>query len=166
MGIRAHGSNRELFLHRRHAAHGFTLVEALVACVLLGVTCITTTQSLNVSNNRAAVARLRVNAQAVAQRNLTAALNAPFSATQVPAVLGLTGTAGAVYDDDNNGDGKVNLVVQDNGGPSVITGVLTRTVRSIANSEGADIRRVTFRVDYSYRGRTYSYEVQTVRTRT
>lgn len=142
------------------------MVEALVACVLLAVACITTTQSLSVSNHRAAAARLRVNAQAVAQRNLTAALNAPFSATQVPAILAITGAGGAVYDDDGKGDGKVNLMVQENGGPSVITGVLTRTVQAIPNAEGADIRRVTFRVDYTYRGKNYSYEVQTVRTRT
>ena len=83
----------------------------------------------------------------------------------MPAILTITGSGGVVYDDDGNGDNLVNLMVQDSGGPTLINGTLTRTVTAVSNPENADIRRVTFHLDYTFRGRAFSYEMTTLRTR-
>jgi prepilin-type N-terminal cleavage/methylation domain-containing protein len=144
---------------------GFTLVEMLIAAGILCMVAIASTQAMVVSNRWAAATRMRTNARAVVQRNIDQALAVPFSSTQVPTILAITSSTGAVYEDDGNGDNKVDVVVQDSSGSVLVQGMLTRIVTAVANSENADIRRVTFRVAYLFRGRPYTYEMETLRTR-
>lgn len=144
---------------------GFTLVEMLIAAGILCMVAIASTQAMIISNRWAAATRMKTNARAVVQRNIDQALAVPFSSTQVPAILATTASTGAVYDDDGNGDNKVDVVVQDSGGTAVVPGTLTRIVTAVANSENADIRRVTFRVAYIFRGRPHTYEMETLRSR-
>ena len=40
---------------------------------------------------------------------------------------------------------------------------MTRIVTAVANADSADIRQVTFRIDYTYRSRPYSYSLSTMR---
>lgn len=144
---------------------GFTLIEMLIAAGVLTTVAIASTQAMIISNRWAAANRMRTNARAVVQRNIDQALAVPFASTDVPAILGITSATGAIYDDDGNGDNKVDVVVQDSGGSVIVPGTLTRIVTAVANSENADIRRITFRVAYIFRGRPYSYEIETLRTR-
>jgi prepilin-type N-terminal cleavage/methylation domain-containing protein len=144
---------------------GFTLVEMLIAAGVLCMVAIASTQAMVISNQWAASTRMRTNARAVVQRNIDQALAVPFTSSQVPALLGITSSAGEVYDDDGNGDSKVDVVVQDSSGSVLVQGMLTRIVTSVNNSENADIRRVTFRVAYIFRGKPHTYEMETLRTR-
>jgi type II secretory pathway pseudopilin PulG len=144
---------------------GFTLVEMLIAAGVLFTVAIASTQALVISNRWAAATRMKTNARAVVQRNIDQALAVPFSSAQIPPILATTSSTGEVYDDDGNGDNKVDVVVQDSGGTVVVPGTLTRIVTAVANGENADIRRVTFRVAYLFRGRPYTYEMETLRTR-
>lgn len=149
----------------RRDFHGYTLVEVLIAAGVLCLVAIASTQAMTISNRWAAENRMRTNARAVVQRNIDRALGVPFSASQIPAILALTSAAGQVYDDDGNGDGLVEVVVQDAAGPVLVPGTLTRTVTATPNTENADIRRVTFRVNYQFRGRLHTYQMETLRTR-
>ena len=151
---------------RRKGQRGFTIAEVIISAIVIAVVYISATQTVMLANRRSAAARLRTNARVIVERNIDQALAAPFgTATSVPAILGTTSPAGVTYDDDGNGDNKVNLMVQDTGGPTLIDGTLTRIVTAVANPEGADIRRVTFHLDYMFRGRAYTYEMTTLRTR-
>lgn len=47
-----------------------------------------------------------------------------------------------------------------------IKAVLTRILTAVANPENAVVRRVTFRVAYTYRTRNYTHQMTTLRTRT
>ena len=164
--LRSLKSNLPWGSRHRHSAGAFTITEVLVASLVLLISYIALTQSFTVMNRRAAVSRLTTNARVIVERNIAQALSVPFSASVQPAILAPTSASGTAYDDDGNGDGQVNLMVQDSSGAVQIKAVLTRIVTAVANPEGADLRRVTFRVAYTYRTRNYSYQMTTLRTRT
>ena len=147
----------------RSRATGFTIVQAMVAMGVIIICGIAGVQALALVNQKAAAMRLMTNARAVVQRNIDTALCVPFSSTIQPAILALTAPAGAVYDDDGGGDNLVNIALTRAGTDAVVRGTLTRTVLAEANADGADIRRVTFRLDYAYARHTYSYEMTTLR---
>jgi hypothetical protein len=113
-------------------------------------------------NKKAVAVRTLNNARAVVQRNIDNALGVPFSITVQPAILGITTASGAVYDDDGGGDNLVNIVIPRSTG-AVVKGTLTRIVLAEANADGADIRRITFRVDYTLRSRPYTFSMTTLR---
>ncbi len=46
----------------------------------------------------------------------------------------------------------------------VATGVMTRTVTAVANPDNADIRQVTFRLDYTYQKRPQTISMTTMRS--
>lgn len=142
----------------------YTMMEVLAATLILLVVGIAGTRSLAVINQRAAMSRVRVNARAAVERNIARVLSAPFDTT-TPAILNTTSASGEVYDDDGGGDNKISLLVQDTGGTAVIFGTMTRIVTAVANSQGVDIRRVTFRIAYQMRGRDYTYEATTIRAK-
>lgn len=119
-------------------------------------------EALVLTNHRAAAMRTVNNARAIVQRNIDTALGVPFSADDpVPAILAI-GTG--PYDDDGDGVLPVPVVVARNGTSSVVSGTLTRTVTAEANPAGADIRRVTFQLSYTYRSKPYSVSMTTLRS--
>jgi hypothetical protein len=119
-------------------------------------------QALVLTNHRAAAMRTLNNARAIVQRNIDAALGVPFSSNSAaPAILAI---GSGQYDDDGDGVLPVPIVVQRNGTTSVVSGTLTRTVAAEANTAGADIRRITFTVNYTYRGKAYAVSMTTLRS--
>jgi type II secretory pathway pseudopilin PulG len=140
------------------------LLEVMVAAAVLVMTAVGATHALLTANRLAAASRVLTGARAVVQRNIDTALTVTFSQASQPAILAITPAAGTVYDDDGGFDNTIQIAVQDNGGIVVATGTLTRIVMAVANSDGADIRQVTFRLDYSYGGRNQSVSMSTMRS--
>jgi hypothetical protein len=136
----------------------------MVATAIIVIVGIASVQALVLMNRKAAAMRTLVNARAVVQRNIDTAMGVPFTSSIEPPILAITGATGAVYDDDGGGDNQVDIALLRSGTTAWIKGVLTRTVIAEANVENADIRRVTFGVSYTYRGRDYSYAMSTLRT--
>lgn len=149
---------------RRVRPRGFTLVQVMVASAIIVIVGLASVQALVLMNRKAAVMRTLDNARAVVQRNIDTAMGVPYTATVEPPILALTSTSGAIYDDDGGGDNLVNVALLRSGTAAWVKGTLTRTVTAEPNPEGAVIRRVTFRVSYSYRGRPYSYAMTSLRT--
>ena len=77
-----------------------------------------------------------------------------FPQSSPPTILSYT--PGQVWDDDGGFDNTIQIAAQDNGTLIVATGTLTRIVTAVLNADGADIRQITFRLDYSYGGRSQS----------
>ena len=142
---------------------GFSVVQAVVAMGVISIAGAAGMMALVQLNNKAAAMRTLNNARAIVQRNIDTALAVSFSATQQPTILGITATAGVVHDDDGGGDNLVTIVTPKTAGGLTLKGTLTRIVTAQANSDTADIRRVTFRIDYTVRGRPYSYAMTTLR---
>ncbi len=147
-------------MHRRHSENGLTLVEIAIAVAILGLVAAAAIATLVVLNKNATSARLMTNAREIVQRNIEAAIAAPFTTANIPTILAF-GT-NAVWDDDGGGDNLETLYLSRDG-TSKITGALFRTVTAETNGAGADIRRVTFRLNYSQFGRPFSYEMTTIR---
>ena len=147
----------------RAKAGGFTVIQAVVAMGIVAVAGAAGMMALVQMNNKAAAMRTLNNARAVVQRNIDTALGVPFSATQQPAVLAITSASGSVYDDDLGGDNLVTIVTPKNAGGLTLKGTLTRIVTAQTNSDSADIRRITFRIDYTIKGRPFSYAMTTLR---
>ena len=143
---------------------GFTIVQVMVAMAVIVICGIAGVQALIHVNQKAAAMRMLTNARAVVQRNIDTALCVPFSSSIEPPILVITSAGGAVYDDDGGGDNLVNLALTRSGTDATVRGTLTRTVLAEANADGADIRRVTFRLDYVFRRHSYRYEMTTLRT--
>ena len=147
----------------RHRA-GVLLAEALVAAGVLTMVIVGASHALLTANRIAAASRVLTGARAVVQRNIDTALTVTFSQNSQPAILAITAAGGQVYDDDGGFDNTVQIAVQDNGTLVVASGVLTRTVTAVANGDSADIRQVTFRLDYTYKGRAETMSMTTMRS--
>ncbi len=124
-----------------------TLVEIAIAVAILGLMAAGAMAALTVLNKNAASARLMSNASEIVQRNIEAAIGSPFTSSTEPDILkqhprvealGMK-QAGAVP----------SPFIQAATEPEQLQGILTRIVTAESNSPGADIRRVTFRLDYS-----------------
>lgn len=153
---------------------GFALVEVIVAVMLLTLTVIVSTQAMLQSNRQAAAMRTMAAARAIVQRNIDTALTVAWDSTMKPApavpsepeILGLT--PGADYDDDGLlGDAPPYNVaiatIQDD--PTVagpVLGTLTRTVIDVS-TQGAVLRQITIRLNYTYESRRYSVQMTTER---
>jgi type II secretory pathway pseudopilin PulG len=148
---------------RRRKLAGFTVVQAVIAMGVIAVAGAAGTMALVQLNNKAAAMRTLNSARAVVQRNIDTALGVAFSATLQPAILAVTSASGSVYDDDGGGDNLVTIVTPQSAAGTTLKGTLTRIVTAQANSDSADIRRVTFRIDYTIRGRAYTYSMTTLR---
>ena len=173
-GCSRHGTGSiEAVISRRHSrltalsglCSGFTIMEVMVAAVVMVISYTVVTQSFLLANRKAASSRLRTNARVIVERNINKALSVPFTSTVQPSILATT-AGDVVFDDDGNGDGLVNLMVQDASGTIQMKAVLKRNVAAVLNPENADIRRITFSVTYTYRNHDYSYEMTTLRART
>ncbi len=141
------------------------VIELLVAVGILSLVLMSSITGLLTANRQAAAYRALTAARIVVERNIENALAVNFDTTNTPAILQTTSAGGAVYDDDGGGDNKVNLLVQNTSGSSIILkGTLTRIVTAEPNPQNAIIRRVTFRCDFNFRGRDYSVSMTTLRS--
>jgi type II secretory pathway pseudopilin PulG len=139
-----------------------TLVEVSIAVALLGLITAAAIATLMSLNKNAASTRVMTNVEEIVQRNIEAAVGAPFTSSNVPAILALTNSSGAVWDDDGGGD-NLETIYSSRDATSRIMGTLTRIVQAETNVLGADIRRITFHLDYSLFGRPQAYEMTTIR---
>lgn len=141
-----------------------TLVEIVIGAALLALIAATAIGSLVILNKHAVSSRIMSNAREIVQRNIEAAVGAPFSTTNVPAILATTSASGAVWDDDGGSDNKETIYVSRDGSVQVL-GTLTRKVTIEPNALDSDnrIRRVTFHLDYSLYDRPLSFEMTTIR---
>ncbi|MDB6152052.1 MAG: hypothetical protein JWL90_505 [Chthoniobacteraceae bacterium] len=157
----------------RRFIQGIALTEVLIAAVLIGMVAIGSIQSLTLLNRDAAATRMLTNARAIVQRNIDTALSVTFTSdatSAVPAILALTSAGGAVWDDDAGNVNVVDVALQGSTGTQLVQGVLTRIVTDVAPVDAVDtldkpvIRKITFRLDYTYRGRPFSYSLTTMRS--
>jgi hypothetical protein len=143
---------------------GFGLLEAIMAMGLIMLIALSTTQTLLVSNRNAATNRVLTAARTIVQRNLDTAMSLRFDGSTVPSVLALTGST--VVDDDGGGDNQVNILVQKTGATQtvLVKGTLTEIVTAEPNPpQNADIRRITFRLAYTFQRRNFTVEMTAMR---
>lgn len=161
-----HGSNhveaRSFCPRPACAAAGFALIEIAVSVALLGLVSAGGLAALITLNKNAVSTRLMTNVREVVQRNIETAIGVPFTSTSVPSILVLTPSSGSAWDEGVAGNNPVPIYISRDG-TSNITGTLLRIVTDEANTPGADIRRVTFRLNYTLYGRNLSYEMTTIR---
>jgi len=135
----------------------------MIGAMLIGLVAVGSVQTLDRLNRTAATNRIITNARAVLQRNIDTALSVTCPKDSIPAILAITPASGQVYDDDA---GVANLVTVAQRGSSSVdlaTGTLTRIVTAVVNADGSDIRQITFRLDYTYRGRPHSQSLTSLR---
>ena len=144
-----------------------TLVEVIVALSLLTLVIVSSTQAFIQANRESAIMRLMTAARGIVQRNIDTALTVGWTSSIEPAILGLTPPTGALYDDDappqSITDNVVQIAVMEDGTTASVPGSLWRTVIEELNPEGAPIRKITFRLDYTYLSRPYSVQMVTDR---
>src|SRR5262249_18172524 len=142
---------------------GLTFVEIAVSVALLGVVFATVLGTLVVLNRNATSTRLMTNAREIVQRNIETAMGVPFSTSNIPSILAITTTSGQSWD-EGTGNNQITVYTSRDGTMKVY-GTLTRIVTTEANSLGADIRRVTFRLNYTLFNRNLSCELTTIRSK-
>lgn len=140
-----------------------TLVEIAIGTALLGLVAATALVSLTALNKNAVSSRVMANAREIVQRNIESAVGTPFTSTNTPPILAVTNAPGGeVWDDDGGSDNQETIYSSRDGAPQIF-GTLLRLVTVEPNGAGADVRRVTFHLDYSLFGRQLSYEMTTLR---
>ena len=152
-------------LRRLRLRAGIMLAETLVAAAVLAMVTVGASHALLTANRIAASSRVLTGARAVLQRNIDTALVSTFTQNTIPAILQYTPAGGQSYDDDGGFDNTVQISVQDNGTAVVASGTLMRTVLAVTNADSADIRQVTFTLQYTYRGRPVTLSMSTIRSR-
>ncbi len=146
---------------------GFSFMEVIAAmtvAVLLGVVVI---GGLITAQRYAAATRLSTNARLLLQRHLDTALNVKFTSASTPSILELTsGEKGEIYTElEQSIDGVTIPIAMDNHGGAFVSGTLWRKVVSEPNPVNADIRRVTFTIEYHFQGRDHSLSLSSIRSR-
>jgi|GEM_PF-1707186 len=160
---------------------GFSLLEAIAAMVITVIVASTVIATLLNSQTFAARTRVMTNARMIVQRNIETALGVPYTSVNVPDILKLTADEengeiyreGASAGEDGGEDGEEDntMTVAITGeGDTVVEGTLRRIVTDLPDDEKPEdilsvIRRITFRIEYEYLGRDYSYEMSTIRAR-
>ena len=139
-----------------------TIVEIAMGMAVLGIVAAGALASFITLNKNAVRTRIMTNAKEVVQRNIETAVGLPFDSSSTPPILATTATVGAVWDDDGGSDNLITIYTSRDGTQKV-TGTLLRTVRAEPNTASADVRRVTFHLDYSIFGIPASYEMTTIR---
>ncbi|MEO8044899.1 MAG: hypothetical protein ABI674_08325 [Spartobacteria bacterium] len=146
---------------------GMALVEIVVALGLLTLIVVSSTQAMMQANRQSAIMRTMTAARGIVQRNIDTALTVDWNFNTEPTILTLTPALGTPFDDDappaSNADGVVQIAVMEDGTTTTVPGILWRIVASVPNAEGANIRKVTFRLDYNYLARPYSVQMVTER---
>jgi hypothetical protein len=157
-----HDIERE-YARSRMSGAGFAIMEVMIAAILVGVVAIGSVQTLDRLNRNASTNRVITNARAIVQRNVEMALSVTCSKTAIPSILAYTSSAGAVYDDDGGAANVVTIAQQGSSTVELARGRLTRIVTAVENVEDADIRKIVFRLDYTYLGRNHSYSLSSMR---
>ena len=147
---------------KAQAQSGLTIVEIAIAVAVIGLLAASAFTTLATLNKSASSTRLMTNVVEIVQRNIETAQGASFTSTNIPPILGFA--TNAIWDDDGGGDDLVTIYSTRNG-MAVVKGTLLRTVTAEPNAAGADIRRVTFRLNYTISGRNLSYEMTTLRAK-
>lgn len=149
-------------LNRAQSRFGFTLVEVLVAVVLLGLASASGLWSLSQANNFASISRLYTGAETAAQNQIDRIMtDSPFNPQlgQVPAVLALGISAPqtvTIYSEPAGANGQTHA----------ITGQMVTTVTSnnvVTQSQNLNIYSATVIVTYSYRGKNYRVQLNAMR---
>ena len=151
-------------LRRLKTSAGILLIEAIIAAGALALVIVGASQALLIANRMAATSRVLTAARSVVQRNIDTALTTTFTQASTPAILAYPANA-VVWDDDGGADNIVQIQLQDNNTAVVASGVLTRTVTALANADNAVVLQVTFSLTYTYRGRTDTVSMTTIRAR-
>lgn len=154
------GAWNRLTLPKRRLEDGVTLVEVAIGGAMIALIATTAIVALVLLNKNAVSTRIMTSAREIVQRNIEAAVGTPFTSTSIPPILATA--TNAVWDDDGGGDNLVTIYTSRDG-TGKVTGDLRRTVATEGNSLAADIRRITFRINYSLYGRNLSYEMTTLR---
>ena len=156
---------RPVSLRRGIAA--MALVEIIVAMSLLTLVVVSSTQAFIQANRESAIMRLMTAARGILQRNIDTALTVGWTSSLEPPILALTPPTGTLYDDDappqSSTDNVVQIAVMEDGTTSTVPGSLFRTVVNEPNPDGATIRKITFRLDYTYLSHSYSIQMVTER---
>lgn len=146
---------------------GAALVEVIVALGLLTLMVVSSTQALMQANRQSAIMRTITAARGIVQRNIDTALTVGWNFSTAPPILALTPAPGTPYDDDappaSNTDNVVQIAVMEDGTTTTVPGTLWRIVTAVPNADGAQIRHITFRLDYTYLSRPYSIQMVTER---
>jgi prepilin-type N-terminal cleavage/methylation domain-containing protein len=141
---------------------GVTIIEMAVAAALLALIAAAALGTLAILNKNAVSARILTTITEILQRNIEAAVGSPFTSSNIPPILAITPSSGSVWDDDGHGDNLVTIYTSRDG-TAKMTGTLRRIVQNEPNAVNADVRRVTFHLDYSLYGRSLSSEMTTIR---
>lgn len=148
---------------------GFTLIEVYVAVgisILLGAAIL---DGLLQCMSYTASSRLMTNARAIVHRNVDAAAGVSFpSASSAPSLLMATAGSWSVCEDDGGavpGITAENIQISGSNNSVVVTGTLSRMVtqENVPESSSAQVYRVTFKVDYAFLSKNYSYSETTLR---
>ena len=152
------------------ARDGFALTDLMVAGALIVLFAVATTIAMVRINRIAAVNRNYVAAEAIVRSQMDQALSATYTPETTAPILATTIT-GPDLDGDGEGDGElfqINvpiLVSRDslvgNDQVPVVTGNLFRHV-SVVDAT-LQLRRVSFLLNYQYRGKTYSFGMTSLR---
>lgn len=147
----------------------FTLVELLVAMSVIGLVAGSSVWAMLDSNRFAAIDRVRTAAKAACQEKIDQALTVPYASDAIPPLF-TTGSPATIPSPNGNPDRgtqtipaeTISLYVdQDNTSPAAVQG--TRITRVSLSDAALGLVRVWVRVDYSFRGKAYSYEMYVVR---
>lgn len=162
---------------------GFTLVEMMVALTILAMTIVGMMSAFTLLNRFAWNSRNQSSAKALCQQRIEQALALPFhppailssidgfyllgqaanwTTAAAPYTLGspasFTGGAGGVQTSTEN----VSVYVEQNGTTVTVPGVRTTTVA--CSDTTLDLAQFTVQVAYTYRGKSYSYSMFTLRS--
>ncbi len=151
---------------------GIALTEVLIAAILVSLIAMGSIQSMTLLNRDAAATRMLTNARAIVQRNIDTALSVTYTSdlsTPIPAILALTPSQGSVWDDDSGAPNMVDVALQGSSGAQLVQGALTRIVTEVDPVDAVDkidqakIRKITFQLNYTYRGKPFTYSLSTMR---
>ena len=143
-------------------SRAFTLVEILIAASILAVFACTSLAALTQLNRYAAVSRLRTLALAFAQQKIDIILTTPWDvAGAVPTILATgTTTENNLPIDNDNFNNANGLSSPFTASDLQVTATRTTTISSVRTR----IINAVVTVTYSYRGRSYSVSMNTMRT--
>jgi hypothetical protein len=141
----------------RAGVRGMSLVEAVVAVVILGLFSVGVIEGLLVMNRNAASVRVMTLAKAevVARiQDILAVTYVPGGNVPAELALGRHSEAVTLWDMDEAPADSTRDV----------RGTLTTVVEEVPNEFDVPIRRVTVTLDYTYRGRIHSFSMFTMRS--
>ncbi len=154
-------SKLQKLVPQRGSNRAFTLVETLIAASILAVFACTSLVALTQLNRYAAVSRLRTLAIAFAQQKIDTILTPWDVAGTVPTILATgTTTENNLPLDNDNFNNATGLASPFTASDLQVTATRTTTISSVRTR----IINAVVTVTYSYRGRSYSVSMNTMRT--